>query len=532
MYNYRVSQKKDVIMYKKIISITGATGNMGIKVVKALSQLDNVKLRLLVLDTKKERRLAKALVRSNKQIEILYGNILNSNICDKLVNEADYVINMAAVIPPEADKKHNECIVANIDGVQNIVKSIIKTGNKAKLIHISSVAIYGNRDYKHPWGRVGDPLLPSAYDVYGMTKLFGERMVLDSDINNWFILRQTGILYDKLLMKNISDGLMFHTCFNTPIEWVTDDDSATLIKNIILSDISNELKGFWKKVYNIGGGKNYRTTGYDTFDIGFSIIGGNAEQFMKPEWQATRNFHCMWFEDSKELQDRFHFQSGSLNAFWQNVLKHHKYFSLAKTLPPTLIRKIVIERLLSDNNSPYKWVKTNNEGRITAFFKSIEDYNKLKIGWNEAHILSKGQINNIDYFQILDADNIVKNGFRLNHGFDENKPITELDIDDMKKCASFRGGECLSSNMVKGDLYTKLTWKCSEGHIFEASPYTVLFAGHWCKECLNIYKWNFDKLAEKNPFYAQIWFDTHDRTENNIYFFDEFDNARMIKGVN
>jgi len=31
----------------------------------------------------------------------------------------------------------------------------------------------------------------------------------------------SGILYDSVLFNNMNDGLMFHTCWNTPIEWAT-----------------------------------------------------------------------------------------------------------------------------------------------------------------------------------------------------------------------------------------------------------------------------------------------------------------------
>ena len=106
----------------------------------------------------------------------------------------------------------------------------------------------------------------------------------------------------------------------------------------------------------------------------------------------------------------------------------------------------------------------------------------------------------------------------LSHGYDETKPTEELDIVDMKDAALFRGGECVASSMKKGDLYTKIEWKCHNGHRFFASPYTVLKAGHWCPECcLPDREWNFDALAKNIPFYAQLWYDTHEENENVVY---------------
>lgn len=515
----------------KTIAITGATGNMGNKVVEELLKNPYLKLKILALDEKKDRKLLSKWVKKfPDRLEYAFGNVANYSDCFRLCYDADYLVNMAAVIPPQADHDHEKSSEANLLGVQNIVKAVEKQKKDLKLIHISSVAIYGYRNENHPWGRVGDPLLPSAYDVYGMAKLMGERAVLDSDISKWVILRQTGILYEKLLMNNVSDGLMFHTCFNSPIEWVTDSDSGILIRKIIESDLKEELKDFWKIIYNIGGGENYRTTGFESFDIGFSLIGGNAKMFLDPCWQAQRNFHCIWFEDSSILQDRFDYQNGSFNEFWLSVLDKHPYFALAKFLPKSIIKSLVFKRLLKNTNAPFYWVKNNDEGRITAFYGSRLNYEKAKRGWNEIKLFCKNQVGKVPYLESLDKSKIIEHGFRLNHGFDENKPIEDIDIDDCKKAAEFRGGKCLSESMVKGDLYTKLAWQCSEGHIFYASPYAVLFGGHWCEKCLDVYRWNFDYLSKKNPFYYQVWFDSHSTDENNVYYFNKNGKSKIELG--
>ena len=111
----------------------------------------------------------------------------------------------------------------------------------------------------------------------------------------------------------------------------------------------------------------------------------------------------------------------------------------------------------------------------------------------------------------------------LDHGYDESKPKSELDIEDMKKAAEFRGGELISKKMKKGDLVTKLKWKCGCcGAEFEASPNLILLGGHWCPECyLPEKKWNYDEIAKSNPFFAQVWYTNHSKDEHNVYDFDE-----------
>ena len=502
-----------------VVAMTGASGNMGQAVVRETMALPFVKLRLLFLDEKRERRLKKKWQKQyGDRIEIFFGNIKNIEDCRRLVAGADYVVNMAAVIPPLADKRPDLARDANVTGVRNLVTVIEECSVQPKLIHISTVALYGNRNYLHPWGRVGDPLLPSVYDEYGMGKLIGERTVLDSKLHTWTVLRQTGMLYEKLLMSNISDGLMFHTPFNVPIEWVTDRDSGVLIKNILKEDHEGREGDFWRNVYNIGGGAMYRTTGYETFDMGFAMIGGSTKTFMRPNWHATRNFHCMWFIDSDVLNQRYQFQKGSLADFWSEIKAKNRYFALAKVVPSSWITAIVFKRLLRDENAPYRWVKQANEGRIKAFFGSKEEWESIGENWDGFDVWCKNEIEGHDYNTEIDP--AYAESCLLSHGYDDTKPNEELSLSDLQSAAHFRGGECKATSFEKGDLYTAVDWECAEGHSFSASPFTVLRAGHWCPHCIKEGSWSHDLLAKKNPFYAQVWYDSHEQNENTVYWYD------------
>ena len=55
-----------------------------------------------------------------------------------------------------------------------------------------------------------------------------------------------------------------------------------------------------------------------------------------------------------------------------------------------------------------------------------------------------------------------------------------LTIEEMQRIAKSRGGECLSRE-YKGS-HSKLKWKCSEGHIWEATP-TDIKSRKWCPYC-------------------------------------------------
>jgi hypothetical protein len=51
---------------------------------------------------------------------------------------------------------------------------------------------------------------------------------------------------------------------------------------------------------------------------------------------------------------------------------------------------------------------------------------------------------------------------------------------DMQKLAKSRGGSCLSSTFES--VIKKLTWQCSKGHIWEATPHNIK-NGNWCPAC-------------------------------------------------
>lgn len=54
-------------------------------------------------------------------------------------------------------------------------------------------------------------------------------------------------------------------------------------------------------------------------------------------------------------------------------------------------------------------------------------------------------------------------------------------IEKMHSIAKERKGKCLSEKYV--DVDTPLKWKCSRGHIWKASSYSVMNRGSWCRKC-------------------------------------------------
>lgn len=73
-------------------------------------------------------------------------------------------------------------------------------------------------------------------------------------------------------------------------------------------------------------------------------------------------------------------------------------------------------------------------------------------------------------------------------------------IADMQALAQARGGQCLSPQFES--VIKKLTWQCTEGHIWEATPHSIQ-GGTWCERCARKVRWaNRERhtLAEMQVF--------------------------------
>lgn len=511
---------------KKKVLLTGASGSMGSAVLEELLKDKSLDLLILLRRKRRNEKLASSLKRKyGNSVEIVFGDLSNFDDCIAVVDMVDYIVHCGAIIPPAADHDSELTINSNYIGTRNLVHAAKegRNANKVRFINIGSVAEYGNRNYPAHWGRVGDPLYVSAYDVYGCTKVRAERCVVESELNYWVSLRQSGVLYDKILFNNLNDGLVFHTPWNSFIEWATDRDSGVLIYNLIKKDMTGKLDpDFWRKCYNIGNGEGARVTGFETLERGINMLGRSAKEIFKPHWSVSRNFHCFWYLDSDKLEEYLEYRSETFESFFDNLSRKFWWFKLGKPFPRT-ISKLAIQRLFSNSNSPMYWLKNKEEGKVNAFYKSREEYEKLPRKWEDFSLIKSKDVLDFDSAKILDLrgkDNLSEsdiaflrdNEYRgenraviLSHGYDETKSDEDLDITDMQAAAKFRGGKVLSAPAGKIDLYAKLEWECHKGHKFMASPYAILKAGFWCPECEEITPVEVNPETKDIPFFAQIW---------------------------
>ncbi|MCR5484470.1 MAG: NAD(P)-dependent oxidoreductase [Clostridiales bacterium] len=490
---------------KKNVFLTGASGNMGWQGFKELyARKDKFNITVLLRNSQKNKEKFLPYM-TDPSVRIVWGDLTKYEDVLEGVNGADYVLHVGGMVSPAADYYPKRTMKTNTTAAKNIVEAVKAQPDpdEVRLVYIGTVAQTGDRNDPIHWGRTGDPIKISVYDHYAISKTIAERYVAESGLKHWVSLRQSGILYPAIL-KNY-DPIMFHVPINGVLEWATIEDSGRLLANVCGDDVPEE---FWRRFYNIGSGKEYRITNYEFEEYLLKAIGlGSPKKIFDANWFTLKNFHGQWYIDSDVLEDYLHFRANiPIKDYFDMMSKTvPKYYKLAKVVPPVLIKKLGMKRLAEkEKYGTLNWIKTNNNDRISAYYGTKKDWEKIG-SWDE-------------YKPYHPTDKITY----LDHGYDETKPTSELDIEDMRRAAKFRGGECLSETMNKGDLFTPLMWRCAHGHEFEMTPNLVLKGGHWCPKELP-YPWNYDVEAKVNPFFAQVWYTNHREDENNYYDESIFD---------
>lgn len=484
-----------MIAKREKILLTGASGSMGFEAFKLLwEKRDKYEIVLLLRPSaKNKKKFKKYLKLASREggLKIVWGDVQNRADVEEACGGIDWCLHPMALISPEADRYPEMAEKVNARGTRYLVEAIeAQDPEHIKLIYIGTVAEYGDRLPPIHMGRTGDPVLPSKYDHYALSKIKGEQAVMLSKIRYKVSLRQTFIMIPGLF--SLMDPIMFHQPINSHMENITARDSGRLLVNCL--DVGRD-SDFWGGYYNISGGPKCRITFLEFMDNIYTMLGIRYRKVMERRWFALKNFHMLFYEDSGKLNEYLHHWEGGqtqddyFQEVWRNVPWYLKATAwLAKNIPP--YRWIVesatraqLKNLAFKEDGTMGWITDGDEGKIDAFYGSMEAYRKIP-DWDQ-HMPS------------LDHD---KDYIRLKHGYDESKK--KLEIVDLQQAAEFRGG-ALTVKSWNGDMHSRLSWKCCEDHSFELTPHAVLKGGHWCHSCISS-PWDYDSLVAQNPFAAQV----------------------------
>jgi nucleoside-diphosphate-sugar epimerase len=494
---------------KEVVLLTGASGSMGFEAFKLLwERRASFDLVLLLRPSARNRKLFSVYEREagisprkgrhvarGEGLKIVWGDALNREDLEESCRGIDCCLHTMALISPAADRDPEMAYRVNFEVTRTLVE-LIEAGDPGhvKMVYIGSVAEYGDRLPPVHTGRCGDPILPSVYDHYALSKIRAEMAVMQSKIRHRVSLRQTFIMIPGLF--SLMDPIMFHQPLNSFMENITSRDAGrALVKCLDVPEDSD----FWGGYYNLSGGPACRITYLEFLDRIYRMLGLDYRKVMERNWFALKNFHMQFYEDAHRLNEILnHWEGGhSMEDYYLKVWKGLplflkaaawgcRHFPLFRRLVEAATR-IQLKKLALQQEGTLRWIKEGDEGRIDAFYGSIGAFRSIP-GW-------EAPLPDLSHHQPYR---------RLDHGYDESKPEMELGWNDLRKAAAFRGGRLADTpGGWHGDLHASLEWTCCQGHSFRMTPHAVLKGGHWCLECISP-PWNYGLLAQKNPFAAQV----------------------------
>lgn len=338
-------------MRKLNILLTGASGSVGLEVLKQLeARRSEFNITVFDLKTPRAEKLFDPLKNS---IKIVYGDITNPSDTIEVSKNQDYVIHLAALIPPKADELPQLAEKINTEGTRNLVKNLEKYSPKAFLAYSSSVSVYGDR-VKNPYIYVSDVLKPSPGDFYATTKIAAEEIIKNSHLN-WTIFRLSAIMGAG---NHKISALMFHMPLDTPIEITTPEDTARAFVNA-----AYEREALNKKIFNLGGGEKNRIIYRDLLTENFRIFG--LGKFNLPEKSfATQNFHCGYYADGDEVEEIVHFRQDTIESYLKKVRENIPSIQrFATKLVAPIIKKMILN--LSE---PWEAIKKNDTEKMMHYF--------------------------------------------------------------------------------------------------------------------------------------------------------------------
>src|SRR5919107_1678204 len=153
--------------------VTGATGLVGMHLVSRL-QREGWRVRALVRDA------ARAGLLSRADVTLATGDVLEGSGFERAARGCDVVFHAAAVITPRGG--YEAYRRPNVEGTRNAIAAATRA--KARLVHVSSVAVYGDNDRYSADGRKTDESSPLGHipqtSFYARSKRESEELVFEA----------------------------------------------------------------------------------------------------------------------------------------------------------------------------------------------------------------------------------------------------------------------------------------------------------------------------------------------------------------
>lgn len=164
-HDQSVNQHARCPVARGLMLITGATGLVGSHVAESAVRA-GFNVRALVRDEK----AAPCRLLSELGVDIIVGDLRDRASLARAVQGAQYVVHAAGAVGEWGDPKFYREV--NIDGLMNLLETLVRTPTLERLIALSSLSVYAPR---HHFGTNENvPIYLSGFDEYARTKTEAE----------------------------------------------------------------------------------------------------------------------------------------------------------------------------------------------------------------------------------------------------------------------------------------------------------------------------------------------------------------------
>lgn len=175
------------------VLVTGAGGFVGSKVVETLLQYGFTNIRCLIRSGRNLEKLQALAGTSKAQLEIVQGNLLSLEDCEKAVEGVSVIYHLAV---GAGGKSFPGSFMSTVIPTRNLLDACIKNKSLKRFVNVSSFAVYANRHT--PRWRLLDESCPVDQhperrgDAYAFAKLKQDEIVLEYSQKRgipWVIVR-------------------------------------------------------------------------------------------------------------------------------------------------------------------------------------------------------------------------------------------------------------------------------------------------------------------------------------------------------
>lgn len=317
------------------VLLTGSFGNLGASTLELLLKEGKHEIRCFDVKNPRNEGVAEKLSAMGK-FETVWGDISDPADCEKIVQDIDSILHLAAVIPPLSEQAPDLVKKVNIGGTKNLIEAAKKSEKNPKFFFTSSVTVHGVRHSSPPPRRADEEI--EGTDHYTRSKVESELEIRERSGLRWTILRVGAALPLDMLDRDMKSSLGY--AFGCPLEQRMEFVHPMDIASAVVNSIDAPTEG---KILYGGGGANSQMTNrvFQTRLLDAMGIG------MLPDaaFRVPKDDSDYWYTDymdTEETQRLVNFQNNSFDDYLDQFKKEFGWRGIFTRLFKPIVKRWMI----------------------------------------------------------------------------------------------------------------------------------------------------------------------------------------------